>query len=103
MEYNLLKTIETNYGYVGDEEIVMTPFPAEIQITPGIGQIVNNLSIVTTLHNYRDTTVSTKKSVFDSIENDQSGAGNSEQSEHEIENSDVDSKDNSREKKLLSN
>jgi hypothetical protein len=91
MEYNLLKTIETNYGFISEEEIIMTPYPSDIQIIPGIGQIINNLSIVTTLHHNVDATISTKKSVFDSSENNQLGAGNSEQ---EIEDNENDTKDN---------
>ena len=91
MEYNLLKTIETNYGYMGEEEIVITPYPSDTQIIPGIGQIVNNFSIVTRLHNNSEITVSTKKKDFDPIENVQTGSGNTE---HEIENNEVDNKDN---------
>jgi hypothetical protein len=61
MEYSLLKTIETNYGYIDQEQIVMTPFPSDISIIPGIGQIVNNLSIVIPLHNKSDLTNISKK------------------------------------------
>jgi hypothetical protein len=76
MEYNLIKTIKSNYGYIAEEHIVMTPFPADLNIVPGIGQIVNNLSIVIPLHNKHDFTNISKKSEFEVNESDQLGAGN---------------------------
>ena len=75
MEYNLLKTIETNYGYTGEDDIIMTPFPSEMSIIPGIGQIINNLSIIVPLYNTHELTNVTKKSEFE-LENSQLGSGN---------------------------
>lgn len=76
----MLKTIETNYGYIDEEQIVMTPFPSDISIIPGIGQIVNNLSIVIPLHNKNDLTNISKKTEFEMTdevtETTQLGAGN---------------------------
>jgi hypothetical protein len=83
MEYNLIKTIETNYGYTDDDQIIMTPFPANLTIMPGIGQIVNNLSIVMPLHNNTELTNISKKSEFENTQIDQSGGGN----DNDIDNS----------------
>ena len=75
MEYNLIKTIETNYGYVANEEIVMTPFPSDLIIIPGVGQIINNLSIITKVHNSDDLTKISKKNEFEINNIEQSGSG----------------------------
>jgi hypothetical protein len=75
MEYNLLKTIETNYGYTGEDDIIMTPFPSEMSIIPGIGQVINNLSIIVPLYNTHELTNVTKKCEFESEKN-QLGLGN---------------------------
>ena len=64
MEYNLIKTIETNFGYVEEEAIIMTPFPAEVLVVPGIGQIVNNLPIIMPLHHSHDQTMLSKKQIL---------------------------------------
>ena len=79
MEYNLIKTIETNYGYVGNEDFVITPFPSELIEISGIGQIVNSASIIIPLHNSHDLTRITKKTEFE-LE-DQSGGGNEDNTE----------------------
>lgn len=86
MEYNLIKTIETNYGYVEEEEIVMTPFPSDVTVIPGIGQIINNLSIITKIHNSDDLTKISKKNEFESTEIDQLGSGeNADDTTEEID------------------
>ena len=86
MEYNLIKTLETNFGYVAEEHLIMTPFPADLSIVPGIGQIVNNLSIVIPLHNTHDLTTLSKKSEFETTENIQEGGGNNSESVNATEN-----------------
>jgi hypothetical protein len=75
MEYNILKTIETNYGYVGEEETIMTPFPSELTVIPGVGQIIHNLSLITKIHNTDDLNKISKKTEFESDEVEQLGSG----------------------------
>ena len=68
MEYNLLKTFETNFGYCGENDIF-----SDDLVLPGIGQVLNYNSLILPLHNAEALTEITKQNDF---EIEQLGAGN---------------------------
>lgn len=69
MEYNLLKTFETNFGYSGSENDIFS----DDLILPGIGQILNFNSVIMPLHNAQDFTKIAKKN---DLQIEQTGGGN---------------------------
>jgi hypothetical protein len=79
----------------------MTPFPADILVVPGIGQIVNNLPIIVPLHNSHDQTTLSKKTDFEISEKEQLGGGNDDQ-EDKIENNESETNVEFNEKKRKS-
>lgn len=79
MEYNLLRTFETNFGFSGENDIF-----SDDLILPGIGQILNFNSVIMPLHNAFDLTKIEKQNDFE-IELEQSGAGNEIDSEDSAE------------------
>jgi hypothetical protein len=72
MEYNVLKSFETNFGYTGDFDM----FNDDL-IIPGIGQILSFSSLIVPLHNIHDETKIEKQTEIGTV-NEQSGAGNGE-------------------------
>ena len=82
MEYNLLKTFETNFGYSGENDIF-----SDDLVLPGIGQVLNFNSLIVPLHNAEGLTAITKQSDF---EIDQLGAGIEAGSNEEENDNDID-------------
>jgi hypothetical protein len=71
MEYNLLQTFESNYGFVSPYQDIFS----EDQIIPGMGQILDFNSLIVPVHNFEDLTKIEKQNDFDAVLIDQSGAG----------------------------